>query len=173
MLIDAYNSVMASERLAFVRVKFFGDPSTMTQLGSNPRVIWVPTKDTFGPPDTLYSRDEIIDGKRVKTTSRWLRHAGCQVFLFVDYDGVETGIREMESLINEFQMALYETLGSPGPNYQIGTAEWVLRDGIFDKSIQVVQPLTVQVPIWETQPAQLLGVVDVMGSRRSEPLPDT
>lgn len=173
MLIDAYNDVMASERLSGVKVKWYGDPSTLTSPGANPRVIWVPTKDTFGPPDTLFRQEAFVNGARVIETSRWCRFAGCDVYLFTDFASQDRGLRAMEQLINEFQMALYEVIGAPGPNYQIGTAQWFSRNDIFTDSIMVVQPLVVAVPIWSAQPAQLLGTVDTMGSRRSTPLPAT
>lgn len=164
MLIDAYDLVMASPRLALLKGRHaFGDTTELDKIAACPRAIWIPTIDTFGPPDSLAQADAFVDGKRVRVTSRFLRSAGCRIHLFTDYG--PAGQRAMESLINELHMAFYEELEAPGMNFALGNAEWIPRSAVADRSIEVVQVVTVGVPIWETQPAQLLGAVVAAGSR--------
>ena len=156
MLIDAYDEVMASARLASVKVRAFGDETELDKLGANPRVIWIPTRDNFRRADTLGHVPTVIGGRRVEATSILLRAAGCEIHLFTDYG--PDGQRQMESLINELHMALHETLLAFA-NYEISDAQWFPRGALSQKSIEVVQPIRVYVPIWSAQPAQLLGGV--------------
>ena len=155
-MIDAYDAVMASPRLAFVKVKDFGDETELDKLGANPRVIWIPTRDHFRRADTLGHVPTVINGQRVEATSILLRAAGADIHLFTDYG--PDGHRQMKWLINELHMALHEELLAFA-NYEIGDAQWFPRGALSQKSIEVVQPIRVYVPIWSAQPAQLLGGV--------------
>ena len=157
MLIDAYEQVVASPRLTAVKVRVFGDESALAQPGANPRMIWIPTTDTFGPPDTLMTMPGVSEGRRVIFTSRWLRSAGVRIHLFTDYG--PNGQRQMEDLINQLLMAMYEAVLAPGMNFALGNGEWIPRSAIADKSIEVVLSATFGVPIWDAPPAQLLGAV--------------
>ncbi len=158
MLIAAYEAVAASARLGVLKGRStFGDATELEKAGACPRMIWLQTQDTFGPPDTLARVPTIVDGRRVIATSRFLRWAGCQIHLFTDYG--PAGQREMESLLNELHMALYDVLGGAGVNYNVEPAAWYPRAALSQKTICVVQPIRVAVPIWDTQPAQLLGAV--------------
>lgn len=156
MLIDAYDAVAASVRLTSIKVKAFGDTTELDKPGANPRMIWVPTRDAFADADMLGRSALILDGKRVEATSILLRKAGAEIHLFTDYG--PDGQREMEALLNELHVALHEELESFG-NYEIDDAQWFPRAAISQKSIEVVQPIRVYVPIWSAQPAQLLGAV--------------
>ena len=158
MLIDAYEAVMASPRLAQVRVRAFGDATELDQAGANPRMIWVPTGDTFGPPDTLGDVPLVLEGRRVHATSIALRKAGCAIHLFADYG--PAGQRQMEHLLNELHNALHEELVSFA-NYEVGEAQWFPRGALSQKSIEVRQPIRVYVPVWSAEPAQLLGDVRI------------
>lgn len=163
MLIDAYDLVAAAPRLARLKFKSFGDESVLNQPGACPRMIWIPTVDTFGPPDSLARQEGFHEGRRAIFTSRFLRAAGCRIHLFTDFG--PQGQRDMEALINDLVMALYDELEAPGMNFALGNAEWTVRDAESVRSIEVIQTITVGVPIWDTQPAQLLKTVDTAGSR--------
>lgn len=156
MLIDVYDAVAASERLAFVKVKAFGDATELDKPGANPRMIWVPTGDGFGAADTLNNAALVIGGKRVEATSIMMRRCGVNIHLFTDYG--PDGQRVMELLVNELHVALHETLDSFG-NYEVADNRWFPRSALSQKSIEVVQPIRVYVPVWSTQPGQLLAAV--------------
>lgn len=156
MLIDAYDLVMASERLAKVKTKAFGDETELDKIQDAPRIIWVPTTDIYMGPDMIGDLPAIVEGKRVHLESIALRKAGCDVHLFTSYG--PNGQREMEDLIREFINALHEELLSFS-NFEIENATWFPRKAVSQKHIEVVIPIRVFVPIWSSIPAQLLGSV--------------
>lgn len=168
MLIDAYNAVAASPRLTGLKVKVFGDATALDQVGSNPRMVWIPSRDSFGPPDTAgdvrgrTGEDGrviplVIAGRQVALTSHFTRWCGCDIYLFTDVG--PDGHRVMESLINEVVMAFYDEIQVPNVNFTIDGATWTPRGAISQKSIEVGLSVRVAIPIWATQPAQLLGAV--------------
>lgn len=173
MLLDAYELVAASQRLARLKVKSFGDGTALEAPGANPRMIWIPTVDTFGPPDSLgvfgrsseTEKQVVLQGARVVVTSRFLRSAGARIHLFTDFG--PSGQKEMEELINDVAMAFYEELEAPGMNFALGALEWSVRGDVSDKSIECLWSVTIGVPIWDAWPAQLLKEVAAAGSKTS------
>lgn len=158
MLIDAYEAVMRSPRLAQVRVRSLGGELELDKVASTPRMVWIPTGDVFGPPDSLGDVPLIIEGKRVRASSIALRKAGCAIYLFTEYG--DPGQRQMEHLLNELHNALHEEL-TCFANYEVGEARWYPRAARSEGVIEVVQPIRVYVPVWSADPAQLLGDVRI------------
>ena len=156
MLIEAYDIVMASQRLTSVKTKAFGDETELDKVSDAPRIVWVPTTDIYTGPDMIADLPAIVDGLRVRLESIALRKAGCDVHLFTDYG--PNGQRQMEELIREFINALHEELLSYS-NFEIENATWFPRKALAQKHIEVVIPIRVFVPIWSSIPAQLLGSV--------------
>lgn len=153
MLIDAFNLVMSSPRLSSVKTKAFGDETELDKPGDSPRIVWIPTEDSYTGPDMIGDLPAIIEGKRVHLESIAIRKAGCDVHLLTDYG--PDGQRQIENLIREFLNALHEELLSYS-NYELDDAKWFPRKAVFQKQIEVVQPIRVYVPIWSALPAQLL-----------------
>jgi len=152
---DAFEAVSASPRLAGVACSQGAEE--LDKLGAAPRIVWVPSEDPYGAADTLGDQPYVLEGRRVQLESIALRHAGCDIHLFTT--GRDTAAwRAAEDLLRRFLLALRDALDAYG-NYAIGRARWSPRGAISTQTTEVLQPITVYVPIWDDQPAQLVGAV--------------
>ena len=154
MLIDAYQKVMASPRLARVKLHAYGDRNKLESGDAWPRVLWLPTSDRLAPPDTLGRVPGVIDGKRAIATSIATRLAGADVHLFTGAD--LQGLRDAEELLNDFLVALHEELLS-WSNYEVTAIRWTPPGAISQATTLVLVSLAVKVPVWQTDPAQLVS----------------
>jgi hypothetical protein len=75
-----------------------------------PRIVWVPTSDDYGPPESPGQ-----NGRPVRT-----RFAGAEVYVWgTDYDAAETIVHLVIGTIHQLM----------GGNYEISKGKWLATDG--------------------------------------------
>lgn len=158
MLIDAYIKVMASERLLpLVKYHAFGDQTELDKVATAPRVIWIPSTGIQAPPDMLGEWKGVINGRQAIATSIAMVKRGVDVHFFTDYG--PDGQRQMEDLLNEFQVAVHEEIRSIKGNYELDSEQWFPRKGLSVKTTEVKLPARFFVPIWSAEPAAIVRKV--------------
>ena len=155
MLIDAYEKVMASERLTpLVKYHAFGDATELDKVATAPRVIWLPSTGVQAPPDMLGTFKGVINGKQAIATSIAMVKRGADIHFFTDYG--PDGQRQMEELLNEFQVAVHDEIRSLSGNYELDSEQWYPRRGLTTKTTEVKLPARFFVPIWSAKPAAIV-----------------
>lgn len=158
MLSEAFKDVLANRRLAGVP-QSFGDGRELSSVTAAPCLVWVPSQDRYGPPDSVGYVSDIFEGQMVIETSMALRKAGVDVHIFTPY--TLDGYRQAEMLINALLYACRDEWGV-NLNWSMGDAHWVRANQTERRDVwEVIQPLQVFVPIFDTAPAQLVGAATV------------
>lgn len=158
MLIDAYIKVMASERLLpLVKYHAFGDQTELDKVATAPRVIWIPSTGAQASPDMIARVPCIVNGRRSIVTSIAMVKRGVDIYFFTDYG--PDGQRQMEWLLNEFQIAVHEIIRSIKGNYELDSEQWYPRKGLSVKTTEVKLPARFFVPIWSAEPAAIVRKV--------------
>lgn len=146
-LVAAYEAVSASPHLRDVAHEF--GSMGLDKVGAAPRLIWVPTEDSYTAPRAA-SLPITEGGQRVHIEAIWTRRAGVDVHVF------ERDYAAAEELIRRLHLALWEEL-TTAANYDLGRGKWADRGALAVQTVLYVQPLAIHVPIYDMRPAETVG----------------
>lgn len=139
--------------LSFGNVKQMFGKIELNSISAYPHLNWLPTTDEYISPLSA-ALPQIIGGRHVHQESFYTRKSGCDVrLLHKDY-------ASMEIFINDFHNAIYDVLPVLGTSsnigkLEIGSGQWMDREGINDNSVCYVQSIYVYVPIYRLKPAAI------------------
>lgn len=124
MIVDVFEAVKAHAQLTGVTVELGAEFND--ELAEPPRIVWVPTVDSFEPGKRINTPGNGSNPARVADSvgTRW---AGTRVRVWAIGDETPAGdIRAAEDLVRRFLVAVHElAFGS----YRVQSLEWIGADG--------------------------------------------
>lgn len=133
---------------------------TQERLSSYPHIVWIPTGDSYGFPK-ISNQPAIVSGRRVIIDGIRTRNAGCDLYLYhQDY-------HEMEGLINDLHLALYDCFVAAGEtgdagNFMIGNGRWDVNESVIaNNTVCYVQSVVFQFPVYRLLPAEILQTATI------------
>lgn len=146
MLSEIIQAVMAAFNAGRATpVAFAIGEKELAKFGSPPRIIWVPTEDSFGSPQGG------MTPRQVKT-----RHAGFEVHVWaISYASAELMLHELVCALDAVARTSYEPRG----------VTWITEGELISKGAVCVLGMTFSVPVTKSSPdVDSATITDVAGT---------
>lgn len=159
-VVDAVNAVLAAE-VPHLTTGIGGDEQWRS--GIFPRIIWIPSMDTFGPPNPSG-----IEPRALRT-----RFVGFDVHLWAEVVSAEDPLTPCEKLLAQLIWALHQVVGPAG--YRLGDGGFVgLKEGgdLTQFGRAYLLHLAIEVPLVQTPGAYLVTVTSTPNPSTEMTFPD-